>query len=80
MENVNIKEGGVSWLLRFPDELVILIANLEDGATKPVAQAWAGSAEVPGDADGNEPVIRDLKRLALPRPDKRAEPVSRGCL
>jgi hypothetical protein len=65
LETVSIADGGGSWLFRFPDEFVNLIADLDVGATNRVADTWADHAEVPGDGVDNEPVLLDLKRLAV---------------
>ena len=61
---VNIADDGGSWLFRFPDEFVSLITNIDEGAVKRIAGAWADHVDVPGDGPDNEPVLLDLKRLA----------------
>ena len=65
LETVSIGDRGESWLFRFPDKFVNLIATLDVGAIKRVADAWADHADVPGDGGDNEPVLLDLKRLAV---------------
>jgi hypothetical protein len=64
LEAVSIGEQGETWLFRFPDVFVGLIADLEDAAIKTTAQSWSDSEEVPGGVDDNEPVLIDLIRLA----------------
>ena len=61
---VSITDGGGSWLFRFPDEFVSLIAGIDEGAINRIAGAWADHIDVPGDGPDNEPVLLDLKRLA----------------
>jgi hypothetical protein len=64
LEVVSIANHGESWLFRFPDKFVDLIARLDDSAIERVAAAWSNNGEVPGDGSDNEPVLLDLKRLA----------------
>jgi hypothetical protein len=64
LEHVFHTKDGANYLGRFPDELVDLIAALDEAAMKQVADAWAVPQEVPGNAADLSPVLRDLKRLA----------------
>jgi hypothetical protein len=64
LETVSIADHGESWLFRFPDKFVILIAHLDDSAIKRVAAVWSNNDEVPGCGSDNEPVLLDLRRLA----------------
>jgi hypothetical protein len=64
LEAVRIGEQGETWLFRFPDAFVGLIADLEQAAIKTTAQTWSESEEVPGGVDDNEPTLTDLIRLA----------------
>lgn len=54
-----------TWLQRFPEELVNLISMLDEAAASSVADAWAQNKEVPGNSNELEPVLLDLKHLAI---------------
>jgi hypothetical protein len=65
LETVTIADGGHTWLLRFPDEFAKLIVEIDERKIQRIAYTWADDDDVPGDGADNEPVIEDLKRLAI---------------
>jgi hypothetical protein len=65
LEHVSHTEGGESWLLRFPDELVQRLSNLKGEDLGRVADAWVGPREVPGNSDELLPVLQDLNQLSI---------------
>jgi hypothetical protein len=65
LEHVSHAEGGESWLLRFPDELVQRLSALEEADLRQVSDARALPREVPGNSDELLPVLRDLKQLSI---------------
>ena len=65
LEHVYHTEGGQSWLQRFPVDFVRLISALDEKAVTRTADAWATAEEVPGNSDELQPVLLDLKRLAI---------------
>lgn len=61
------EEGGDeddSWLFRFPDRLVQLLAHVEHSALEAALHRWAETEELQVDAEELRPVILDLQRLA----------------
>jgi len=57
-------EDGESWICRFPDPLVTLLADASDGAIAAAAAKWAATDEISGDAATTQPIIEKLHRLA----------------
>jgi hypothetical protein len=66
LEHIYHTGDGETWLERFPDDFVRLLSALDENAVTSVALVWAdGNVEVPGNAAELEPVLRDLRRLAV---------------
>ncbi|QOF80066.1 hypothetical protein [Variovorax sp. 38R] len=57
-------DEGDSWLFRFPDRLVQLLAHAEHSALEAALHQWAETEELQVDADELRPVVLDLQRLA----------------
>jgi len=64
LENDESGEEGDSWLFRFPDRLVQLLANVEHSALEAALRQWADTEELQVDAEELRPVVMDLQRLA----------------
>jgi hypothetical protein len=64
LEEVQITDGGESWLFRFPDEFTQLIAGMDEATLRRAGEAWAATEQLNCDPEDLEPVLRDLKRLA----------------
>ena len=63
LEAIFIDDDGGSWLFRFPDELCNKISKINHSQIGKLAAEWSESDEVPGDAQDNEPLLRDLIKL-----------------
>ncbi len=59
LEHVSHKENGESWLYRFPDNFVYLLAALNAKAVRQVAAAWANSEEMHTNSEELEPILQD---------------------
>lgn len=57
-------EDGTTWLFRFPDAFVALLAALEAKARAPLAAKWAQAEEMTATAKEVAPVIDGLAQLA----------------
>ena len=57
--------NGKTWLLRFPDEFVTLLATFDAASDDQIAAAWIATGEVRGTHDNLKSVLRDLKHLAI---------------
>ena len=55
---------GETWLVGFPDQLVQLLAALDDNRLTEVQQLWAQSEDMSCEAGQLGPVLVDLRRLA----------------
>ncbi|WP_447773364.1 hypothetical protein [Variovorax boronicumulans] len=64
LENDEGDDEGDSWLFRFPDRLVQLLAHAEHSALEAALHQWAETEELQVDADELRPVVFDLQRLA----------------
>ncbi len=57
-------DEGDSWLFRFPDRLVLLLAHVEHSALDAALPRWADTEELQVDVEELRPVVLDLQRLA----------------
>ncbi|TSD57041.1 hypothetical protein FFI97_023085 [Variovorax sp. KBS0712] len=57
-------DEGDSWLFRFPDRLVQLLAHVEHSALDAALPRWADTEELQVDVAELRPVVLDLQRLA----------------
>lgn len=65
LEDISYGEGNESWLCRFPQPLVDLLAALSDTQVETYAAAWAKTDELAGAAVSDlQRIILDLRRLA----------------
>jgi len=65
LETIYLQDEGESWLYRFPDGLVSLLAGLTDERLEQAVAAWAQTEELESwSAAELRPVVADLRRLA----------------
>ncbi len=57
-------QDGTTWLFRFPDAFVALLAQLEPRARQPLAAKWAQAEEMIATPKEVEPVVEGLVQLA----------------
>jgi hypothetical protein len=55
---------GETWLFRFPDQMLSLLANLSVDSFQEIAEQWAETDELSCSAVDVLPIIQDLKRLS----------------
>lgn len=64
LENDEDGDEGSSWLFRFPDRLVQLLARAEPPALDAALHRWADTEELEVDAQQLRPVVQNFQRLA----------------
>jgi hypothetical protein len=65
LEEISYGDGNESWLCRFPEPLVVLLAALTDAQVDKYAAAWSKTEEMSGStASDLRPIIVDLRRMA----------------
>jgi hypothetical protein len=72
-------EDGNSWLCRFPQPLVQLLADSSDGDLALARTHWAATEELGCAPEALEPVIADLQRLARQAIETGREMYLWGC-
>lgn len=65
LEHIAFGEGNETWLFRFPDELVEILAAMDQSTLSRAAVAWRKTEELSYGDEDLTPVIADLKRLAM---------------
>jgi len=64
LEDVQWGEGNESWLHRFPDAFVALLAGLDERSKTAAAEAWAQTEELQCSPSDVQPVLAQLHGLA----------------
>ena len=62
---IRFGEGGETWLLQFPEDLVKLLAEIPDDELRGITRRWSQTEElVLRGGDDAEKLLLDLRRLA----------------
>lgn len=75
LKEIGFGEGGETWLMEFPSDLISLLSSLDDGELPAVAAKWAKTEElVLRGGDDVDELLADLRRLAI-QSNKSGEPM-----